>query len=136
MVLEPCGTPACLVSQSDVWPLSKTLWNLPLKKLLINWNKFPLTLFFFNLNNNPSCQTLSNALDMSRNIPRRILGRSGAFCSSHPSAAPKRPILNRVKSILLGLYTTYRLSLMQDFIIALNCFDHILSSPNLLFKNL
>ena len=44
--IEHCGTPAWIVSQSDVWPLSRTLWNLPLKKLLINWNKFPLTPFF------------------------------------------------------------------------------------------
>ena len=64
--IEPCGT---AVSQSDVWPLSKTLWNLPLKKLVIKWNKFSLTPFCFNLNNNPSCQTLSNASDMSRNTP-------------------------------------------------------------------
>ena len=66
--IEPCGTPAWIVSQSDVWPLSKTLWNLPLRKLLITWNKFPLTPFCFNLkNNNLSCQTLSNAMDMPRN---------------------------------------------------------------------
>ena len=68
--IESCGTAVWIVSQSYFWLLSKALWNLPLKKLLINWNKFPLTPFCFNLNNNPSCQTLSNALDMSRNTPR------------------------------------------------------------------
>ena len=60
--IKPCGTSAWIVSQSDVWPLGKTLWNLPLKKLVINWNIFPPTPFCFNLNNNTSCQTLSNAL--------------------------------------------------------------------------
>ena len=31
-------------------------WNLPLKKLLINLDKFPLTPFFFTLDNNTRCQ--------------------------------------------------------------------------------
>ena len=44
--IEPCRAPAWIVSQSDVWTLSRTLWNLLLKKLLINWNKFTLTPFF------------------------------------------------------------------------------------------
>ena len=35
--------------------------------------KFPLAPFCFNLNNTPSCQTLSNALDISRNTPQKIL---------------------------------------------------------------
>ena len=66
--IESCGTPAWYTC-FPIWCLamSKTLWNLPLEKLVINWNKFPLTPVCFNLNNNPSCQTLSNALDISRN---------------------------------------------------------------------
>ena len=50
--------------------MNKTLRILPLKKLLINWNQFPLTPFCLNLNNNASCKTLSNALDVSRDTPR------------------------------------------------------------------
>ena len=58
--IEPWGTPAWRISQFVIWPLSITLWNLPLKKLVINWNKFPLTPFSFNLSKSPSWQTLSN----------------------------------------------------------------------------
>ena len=50
--IEPCGTPARIVSQSHLWPLSKTFWNLPLKKLLINWNKIRLIPYCFDSNYN------------------------------------------------------------------------------------
>ena len=68
--IEPCRTPSSIVSYSDIWPLSETLWNVPLKMFLINWNKFPLAPFCFNLNNNPSGQTLSNDLHLSRKTLR------------------------------------------------------------------
>ena len=83
--IEPCSTTAWIVSQVDIWPLSKSLWNLPLKKLVINWNKFPLISFHFNLNNNPSCQTLLNASDMSSSKLRlsRLYVIMKAFNNSH-----------------------------------------------------
>ena len=62
--IKSCGTAAWIVFLSDIWPLRKTLWNLPFKKLEINLNKFPPTPFCLNLNNNPLCQILSNPLDM------------------------------------------------------------------------
>ena len=67
--VKPCGTPGWIIAQSDAWPLRITLWILPLKKLVIQWKKFPQTPFCFNLNNNPSCQTLSQVLHISRNTP-------------------------------------------------------------------
>ena len=68
--IDPCGTPARIHSQSEVFPLRVTLWTLSLRKLLINPSRFPLTPFCFNLNNKPSCHTLSKAFDISKNTPR------------------------------------------------------------------
>ena len=55
-----------MFSQSDVTLSSVTLQNLLSKKLVTKGSKFAPTLFCFDLNNNPSCQTLSNALDISK----------------------------------------------------------------------
>ena len=42
--IDPSGTPAFTGNHSEVWPLSKTLWNLFVKKLWISFNneKLPL----------------------------------------------------------------------------------------------
>ena len=61
--IEPCGTPASTDDQFEYWPLSTTLRNLLFKKLLRRFRRFPDTPIRSNLNSNPSCHTLSNALD-------------------------------------------------------------------------
>ena len=67
--MEPCGTPALTGNHSDVWSLSSTLWNLILKEL---WrcNRESETPTDLGLNISPLCQTLSKALDISRNTPQ------------------------------------------------------------------
>ena len=37
--MELSGTPALTGNHSDVWPFSRTLWNLLLKKLLVKLNR-------------------------------------------------------------------------------------------------
>ena len=68
--MEPCGKPASTGNHSDVWPLSSTLWNLLLKKLSIRRNRGSETPTDLSLNISPSCQTLSKALDISKNAPQ------------------------------------------------------------------
>ena len=66
--MEPCGTPALTGNHSDAWPIHSTLWNLLLKKLSIRCNRESETLTdLISLNISPSCQSLSKALDISRN---------------------------------------------------------------------
>lgn len=67
--IEPCSTPAWIVSQSDVWPLSITLWNLPLKNHAINWYKHHLVLTETLISHDKLYQ-MPNASDMSRNTPQ------------------------------------------------------------------
>ena len=61
--MEPWGTPANTFSQVEQWPFRITLWNLFDKQLLIRFDR--------SLNNKPSCQTLSNALEISRTCVSR-----------------------------------------------------------------
>ena len=64
--IEPWGTRANISFQFEVWLLSTTLWNLFDKKLFIRVKGGPFIPYDLSLNNNPSCQTLSKALHMSR----------------------------------------------------------------------
>ena len=68
--MEPCGTPAVTGNHSDVWPFSSTFWNLLLEKLSIRRNRESETLTNLFLNISPLFQTLSKALDISRNTTR------------------------------------------------------------------
>ena len=68
--MKPCSTPDLNDNHSDVWPFSSPLWNLFLKKLLIGHNKESETPTDLSLNISSSCQTLSKALYISRNVPR------------------------------------------------------------------
>ena len=68
--MEPCGTPALTGNHSDVWPFSRTLWNLLLKKLSMRLNRESETPVDLSLNIGPWCQTLSKALDISKNTPQ------------------------------------------------------------------
>ena len=68
--IDPCGTPPCIPSQSEIFPSGVFLWTLSLRKPLINPSRFPLTLFCFNLNNRSSYHTLSKAFYLSENTLR------------------------------------------------------------------
>ena len=64
---DPCGTPASIFFQEELRPFRATLWFQFFKwfsKSIIN---FPPTPHVFNLKISPSCQTLSKALEISRN---------------------------------------------------------------------
>ena len=67
--IDLCGTPACIIFQSKFHSLRVPLWIPSLRQLLISSSRFPLPPFRFNLNNKPSCCTLSKAFDMYENTP-------------------------------------------------------------------
>ena len=67
--IDPSGTPASIGDHEDVWQFKRTHWNLPLKKLLISFGGVPEIPVDWILKINPSCQTLSKALDISKNMP-------------------------------------------------------------------
>ena len=64
MMMEPCGTSSLAGKDSDVWPLSSSLWNLLLKKLSIRYNRESEPPTDLSLNRSPTCQSLSKALDL------------------------------------------------------------------------
>ena len=64
---DTCGAHVRIYFQSEVFPLRVNLWTLSLRKLLISSSRFPLISFCFNLNNKPSCHTLSKVFDISKN---------------------------------------------------------------------
>ena len=61
--IEPCGTPASTDDQFEHWPLKPLSETYYSKSFL---EEFPDTPICSSLNSNPSCHTLSNALDISR----------------------------------------------------------------------
>ena len=67
--MEPWGTPALTSDQSETCPFNKTLCFLFLRKSHKRFSKLPDIPFCFNLKMRPSCQTLSNAFDISRKTP-------------------------------------------------------------------
>ena len=68
--MEHSGVPALTSAQEEVCPLRTALCFLFLKKFDNRFKRFPKTAFCFSLKIRPSCDTLSKALDMSRNTLR------------------------------------------------------------------
>ena len=64
--IEPCGTPALILAQEETCPLITTLCFVLPKKISRILNKSPELKFCSSLKRIPSCQTLSNALEMSK----------------------------------------------------------------------
>ena len=67
--MEPWGTPALTLVHKEDCPFNTTLCFLFVKKCFKTFNKFPDIPFSYNLKIRPSCQTLSNAFEMSRKTP-------------------------------------------------------------------
>ena len=64
--IDPCGTPSSIHSQSEVLSIKSDSLNLITLIFFNNPSRFPLAPFCFNLNNKPSCHTLSLAFDISK----------------------------------------------------------------------
>ena len=69
LITDPCGTPKLIFLHPDVWPFKTTLRSRFWRSFLSSESNLPSTLYDFNLKMRPSCQTLSNALEMSRKTP-------------------------------------------------------------------
>ena len=67
--IVPWSTPASIGDQEDAWPFKRTRWYLQLKKFSINFKGVPEIPIDLILQSNPSCQTLSKALEISKNMP-------------------------------------------------------------------
>ena len=64
--MEPWGTPGSILTQGEACPFKITCCFLKLRKSVIIFKILSDIPFCFNLNMRPSCQTLSNALDISK----------------------------------------------------------------------
>ena len=64
------GTPALTSLQDECWPFKTTCCFLDFKKSFKNSSNLPEMPFFWSLTIRPSCHTLSNALDISKNTLR------------------------------------------------------------------
>ena len=67
--MEPWETSSIIGTHVEDRPLSNTCWYLLLRKLTINFNRGPDIPVDLILQINPSCQTPSNILDISKNAP-------------------------------------------------------------------
>ena len=67
--MQPWETPALTLVHEEDCPFNTTLYFLFVKKCFKTVNKLPDIPFSWNLNIRPSCQTLSNAFEMSRKTP-------------------------------------------------------------------
>ena len=67
-----------MFSHVETCPFNKTLWSLSDRKSFNRDNKEPVIPYDCNLNINPSCQTLSKALEISR---KTTLVSSGGLAS-------------------------------------------------------
>ena len=67
--MDPWGNPAKTSAHEENWPFKTTLCFRSIRKSFIGAIKFPETPFCLSLKIKASCQTLSKALDMSRNTP-------------------------------------------------------------------
>ena len=65
---EPCGTPATTDDQLEHLQFSTTPCDLLLEKLLSRLSRFPEIPIRSNLNSNPSCYTLSNVFEISKEL--------------------------------------------------------------------
>ena len=68
--IDRWGTPALILFQLEVFRFNTTPWYLSDKKLSISINKSQIMPLRLSLYISPSCHTLSNALEISRNTPR------------------------------------------------------------------
>ena len=66
---DSCGTPEVIPFQEEFWPFNTTLCFQYFKKSFKRYNRFPDIPLRLNFRISPSCQTLSKALDMSKNTP-------------------------------------------------------------------
>ena len=67
--MEPWGASVLTSDQSETYQFNKTFCFLFLRKSHKRFSKLPDIPFCFNLKMRPSCQTLSNAFDISRKTP-------------------------------------------------------------------
>ena len=68
--IGPWETPAETSAQDEDWPFRTTIWYLLLKKFSISFNRVLVTPNDLILYINPSCQTLSKALEITKKIPK------------------------------------------------------------------
>ena len=68
--IDPWRTPASILVHEEYCPFKTTLCFLKSKKLVMISNSFPEIPFCFSLCKSPWCYTLSNAFEMSKNIPQ------------------------------------------------------------------
>ena len=66
--IDPWGMPASTGDHEDDWPFNRALWNLFDRKLSMDFSGRLNIPRDYSLWIRPSCQTQSNALDMSKNI--------------------------------------------------------------------
>ena len=71
--IDPWVTPASTGAHLECWPLKTTLHSLSPGKLWNNLGKFSEIPNISSLYKRPSCQTLSNALEIWRQIPLQVL---------------------------------------------------------------
>ena len=64
--MKPWGTPALTLDHEEDCPFNTALCFLFIKKCFKTFNKLPDIPFSCNFNIKPSCQTLSNAFEMSK----------------------------------------------------------------------
>ena len=67
--MEPWGTPTLTSDQSETFPFSKTLRFLFLRKSHKRFSELSDVPLYFDFKIKSSCQTLSNAFDISRKTP-------------------------------------------------------------------
>ena len=68
--IDPCGTPASILVDEEYCPFKTTLCFLKFKNSVMISNSFPEIPFCFSLCKSPRCHTLSDAFEMSKNIPQ------------------------------------------------------------------
>ena len=107
---DPCGTPETTSFHSEVWQFKTTLSMRFWRWFLKSESSSPWTPYVFNYKR-PSCQTLSNVLDISKKTPltSTVWFSSNAVCISwifdsnwaiHESPG-RKPDWEDVKSLLL-----------------------------------
>ena len=77
---DPWWTPAKTSAQDEDWPFKTTLWYLLLKKFSMSFNGVSDITNDLILYINPSCQTLSKDLEMSKKIPHSKEDCSQMIC--------------------------------------------------------
>ena len=81
--METWGTPAMTFVHVEIWPVISTCCFLSLKKSRKSWSKLHDIPCWVNLKILRSCQTLSNALEMSKKTPLTSWPSSRDLWASH-----------------------------------------------------